>query len=140
MEKLAKVTKPKKTLSSEEEKAENDTGPRPKLRCLIISNFRAIGRNPIAIDLDDIVVLVGPNNAGKSSILKAYQIVMAHGSSEGRLGIQDFPNEKVDPDNLPTIILATEVVDENRLGTRWITVEKETGRKIVRERWVWPSP
>ncbi|MFY0781743.1 hypothetical protein AB1K18_15920 [Peribacillus simplex] len=30
-----------------------------------------MGSNPVEIDLDDIVVLVGPNNAGKSSILRS---------------------------------------------------------------------
>jgi putative ATP-dependent endonuclease of the OLD family len=46
-------------------------GPRPRLVKLIIKNFRCIGASPVTIELDDIVVLVGPNNVGKSSVLKA---------------------------------------------------------------------
>lgn len=45
--------------------------PRPRLKKLIIKNFRGIGQTPVTIELDKIVVLVGPNNAGKSSILRA---------------------------------------------------------------------
>ncbi len=69
---------------------------RPRLHKLIIKNFRAIGQAPIEVELDDIVVLVGPNNAGKSSILRAYEIVMQQGSNEGKLTPDDFPNGVVD--------------------------------------------
>ncbi|BCD33020.1 hypothetical protein BC30102_p628 (plasmid) [Bacillus cereus] len=58
----------------------NTEVPRPRLSKLIIKNFRCIGNNPVEIELDDIVVLVGPNNVGKSSILRAYEVVMSHGS------------------------------------------------------------
>ena len=81
----------------------NDTAPRPRLHKLIISNFRSIGRVPVEIELDDIVVLVGPNNVGKSSILRAYETVMSHGSKEGKLSINDFPNGIVDCNELPSI-------------------------------------
>lgn len=37
-----------------------------KLKRLTVRNFRAIGPTPIVIDLDEIVVLVGPNNAGRA--------------------------------------------------------------------------
>jgi putative ATP-dependent endonuclease of OLD family len=37
---------------------------------------------------------------GKSSILKAYELVMSDGSNMSRLSIEDFPGGKIDPDNL----------------------------------------
>jgi ABC-type multidrug transport system fused ATPase/permease subunit len=43
-----------------------------KVKRLIVKNFRCIGDSPVEIDLDEIVVLVGANNAGKSTILRAY--------------------------------------------------------------------
>jgi len=58
-------------------------GPRPRLAKLTIRNFRCIGPSPVVVDLDDIVVLVGPNNVGKSSVLKAYEVIMSEGSKEG---------------------------------------------------------
>lgn len=40
---------------------DDTNAPHPRLRKLIIKNFRTIGINPVEIDLDDIVVLVGAN-------------------------------------------------------------------------------
>ncbi len=41
-----------------------------RVKKLVIKNFRCIGSNPVEVDLDDIVVLVGPNNVGKSTLLQ----------------------------------------------------------------------
>lgn len=128
---------PKKKPAPEESKTEKEVvlGPRPRLKKLIIKNFRCIGRTPVEIDLDDIVVLVGPNNVGKSAILKAYEVVMNEGSKEGYLEIPDFPNGKVTPDALPEIELHT-IVYDNSPGDEWIASTAE-GEKLVREKWQW---
>ena len=110
-----------------------------KMKRLVIRNFRCIGAQPVEIDLDDIVVLVGPNNAGKSTILRAYEVVMMHGSAEGRLTIDDFPNEQVDPSNLPEIELQTYLFDDFP-AEHWLHTDEETGTKYIRERWRWESP
>lgn len=107
----------------------------PKLRRMIIKNFRCIGNNPVTIDLDDIVVLVGPNNAGKSSILKAYELVMNHGSNNCKLAESDFPNGKINPLELPQIELHTIVNGNTAPATRWVQVEE--GKTLVKERWTW---
>jgi len=111
---------------------------RPRLHKLKIKNFRAIGPNPVTIDLDEIVVLVGPNNAGKSSILRAYQVVMSEGSNNAKLTIDDFPNKVVDPENSPEIELYSVVNSNNSPGQKWI--DDSSGEKIVRERWKWDDP
>ena len=116
----------------------NTEVPRPRLSKLIIKNFRCIGNNPVEIELDDIVVLVGPNNVGKSSILRAYEVVMSHGSKEGKLHIDDFPNSEITEGSFPEIELQT-VVYDNSPGERWIRVDSETGEKYVREQWVWKN-
>ena len=54
---------------------------RGKLRSLSVRNFRCIGNMPVKVNLVDIVALVGLDNSGKSSILRAYEIAM----SEGRI-------------------------------------------------------
>jgi putative ATP-dependent endonuclease of OLD family len=113
-------------------------GPRPRLVKLVVRNFRCIGATPVTIDLDDIVVLVGPNNVGKSSILKAYEVIMSEGSTAGQLEIHDFPSGEIDPDALPEIELHT-VVYDNSPGAEWIE-HTEAGEMLVRERWVWPAP
>lgn len=107
-----------------------------KLKKLIIKNFRCIGNAPVEIDLNDIVVLVGPNNVGKSTILRAYELVMNHGSSEGELAIEDFPNEKIDPQALPEIELQT-YVNDDKPAEHWLHEDAETKQQYVRERWIW---
>lgn len=115
--------------------SENTYIPKPRLKKLKIKNFRSIGKIPIEIDLDEIVVLVGANNAGKSSILRAYEVAMNNGSKEGYLTIDDFPNQKIDDNNLPEIELET-IISENRPGEQWIK-QLENGEMLIRERWIW---
>lgn len=117
--------------------ATGDEIPLGKVRKLSVRNFRAIGPNTVEVDLDTIVVLVGPNNAGKSSILRAYEVAMGEGSAAGKLSEQDFPNGSIDEANLPTIELETEVVGDPP-AKKWI-IEVD-GRKVVRERWQWKGP
>lgn len=128
----------KKKADTEPVSLVTEGGGRPRLHKLIIRNFRSIGPSPVEIELDDIVVLVGPNNAGKSSILRAYEIVMQQGSKEGRLVIEDFPNGVVDPGSTPEIELQT-IVHDKAPGERWIheTADKEL---LIREKWQWDSP
>lgn len=113
---------------------------RPRLHKLTVRNFRGIGIEPVTIELDDIVVLVGPNNAGKSSILRAYEVVMEEGSSAGELTLEDFPNGCVTEGASPTIELETVVFDESAPGERWVRTDPSTGEKFVREKWTWDSP
>ena len=110
-----------------------------KLKKLVIKNFRCIGNTPVEIELNDIVVLVGPNNVGKSTILRAYEVVMNHGSNEGDLAIEDFPNEIIDSQAFPEIELQT-YVNEDKPAQHWLHVDEETKQEYVRERWIWNAP
>lgn len=114
---------------------------RGKLRSLSVRNFRCIGAEPVKVDLDDIVVLVGPNNSGKSSILRAYEIAMNEGSNAGKLKLEDFPNGEVNPDEPVEIELVTEVITGDP-GKHWIgdmagKPIADAGKKYVKEKWVW---
>lgn len=117
---------------------DNETAPRPRLSKLIIKNFRTIGNVPVEIFLDDIVVLVGANNVGKSSILRAYEVAMSTGSKDGYLAIDDFPNNNVDSQNLPEIEVHT-IISENKPGDQWIQT-LANGEMLIRERWTWSNP
>lgn len=110
--------------------------PNARLTKLIVKNFRCIGTLGVEIELDDIVVLVGPNNVGKSSLLRAYEIAMSDGSNASKLSIDDFPNKNFDENNLPQIELHTIVYDE-RVGEKWI--EKVDGGWLVKEKWTWKA-
>lgn len=127
---MAKTPKPIEDLSY------MDTMLRPHLKKLVVKNFRCIGQKPVEIELDEIVVLVGPNNAGKSSILKAYEVVMSDGSKKGELNIEDFPNNEINLDHLPEIELHTVVYDE-KVGAKWLT--KVDDGFLVKEKWLWTA-
>jgi putative ATP-dependent endonuclease of OLD family len=113
---------------------------RPRLHKLRVSNFRCIGPKAVEIELDDIVVLVGPNNAGKTSILRAYEVVMEHGTNEGKLTIDDFPNNTIAEGTLPTIELETVVFDTTAPGPKWVRTDPVTQEMFVREKWTWAGP
>lgn len=53
-----------------------------KLRSVEIENFRSIIEKPLKITFDDLTVIVGPNNCGKSNILRALQLFFT-GTIEG---------------------------------------------------------
>jgi putative ATP-dependent endonuclease of OLD family len=106
-----------------------------ELERLRVKNFRCIGKNVIDLELDEIVVLVGANNAGKSSILRAYEIIM---SGENKLTIDDFPNKQVDKENLPEVELHT-ILSDDLPGIEWC--EKIDNDHVrVKEKWIWQSP
>jgi putative ATP-dependent endonuclease of OLD family len=115
--------------------SENPEVQKPRLKKLQIKNFRCIGSTPVNIDLNEIVILVGANNVGKSSILKAYEVAMSQGSAKAKLKLDDFPNNKIDPDNLTEIELHT-IVYDNSPGEQWITT-LQNGERFVKERWTW---
>jgi len=117
---------------------DDESKPRPRLAKLIIRNFRAIGSKPVEIDLDEVVVLVGANNTGKSAVLKAYEYAMSTGSAAGKMKLEDFPNSIVDSKRLPEIEVHT-VISENKPGEKWIE-HLENGEMLIREKWIWESP
>ena len=124
--------------------AEDAVAPRARMHKLTIRNFRAIGQRPVEIELDDIVVLVGANNTGKSSILRAYQLVMESGK-EGEMVLDDFPGATIPdgglpPEAVPTIELETVLYEDSKPpAEKWIDV-KPNGERHVRERWTWRAP
>lgn len=135
---MAKKESSSKTVQVVSLLPENVDNPRPRLCKMIIKNFRTIGSNPVEIDLDDIVVLVGANNCGKSSILRAYEVAMNTGSTAGKLLIDDFPNNIVNTEAYPEIEVHT-IISENKPGDRWIK-PLPNGEMLIREKWTWTSP
>ena len=62
---------------------------------------------------------------------------MSQGSNKADLSIEDFPNNRIDEENLPQIELHTTIYD-NTPGDRWIQ-NLEHGEMLVKERWIWYS-
>ncbi|MEW8348170.1 MAG: AAA family ATPase [Candidatus Thiodiazotropha taylori] len=66
-----------------------------KLDSVEIENFRSIIGDSLKVDLDDLVVIVGPNNCGKSNILRALQLFFT-GTVEGNPYTPDADYPKSD--------------------------------------------
>lgn len=108
----------------------------PKIKKLIIKNFGCIGNDPISVNIDKIVILVGANNAGKSTILRAYEAV----TDNLKLDLSDFHNNQVNSNYLPTIELHSIITNENKPGDEWCLAIENTDHFLVREKWTWDSP
>ncbi len=55
-----------------------------RLTAIGIRNFRSIGAHPVLVDLERKVnVLIGPNNSGKSNVIRALSWLREHGVADG---------------------------------------------------------
>lgn len=104
----------------------------PSIKKLVIKNFGCIGNQSVELDIDNIVVLVGPNNAGKSTILRAYEAV----TDCLKLDQDDFHNKQVSVDNYPEIEVHSIATEENKPGNEWC-LDQGNGTYLVREQWRW---
>lgn len=107
----------------------------PKINKLIIKNFGCIGDNEVSVDINKIVVIVGANNAGKSTILRAFEVV----TDSLRLDLDDFHGKVVIADKTPIIEVHSIVVEENKPGDEWCEKISDTSW-LVKEKWCWVSP
>ncbi len=99
---------------------------------MAIQNFRGI-RNRVEIDLDDIVILVGSNNSGKSTILRAYELAV----NNEKVMLDDFPDQSIDADALPTVELHTVVNTETAPSLKEWCRDLGNNEYLVREKWTW---
>ncbi|WP_434624497.1 ATP-dependent nuclease [Azospirillum sp. B2RO_4] len=98
-----------------------------------IKNLGCIGSDGLEIALDNVVCIVGRNNVGKSTILRAYELAQ----TSGKLKEDDF--SKFSPNELPEIVLDVYIPDGiGNIGEKWKFMHK--GLKIIRNRWIWKSP
>jgi putative ATP-dependent endonuclease of OLD family len=104
----------------------------PRITNLKIKNFGCIGATGVSVDIDRIVVLIGPNNAGKSTILRAFEVV----TDSLKLEQDDFFNRQIIPGNGPEIELTSIAGVNNKPGDEWC-LQIADGMFTVREKWTW---
>ncbi len=107
---------------------------RSKLLRLSVRNIGCIGDEGIEIDLDDIVCLVGKNNAGKSTILKAYEL------AQGSLKF-DYARDRCSwaPNDAPSAVVLDIHIPTGvaNIAEEWKIVD--AANLILRSRWEWSS-
>ncbi|MDO9053659.1 MAG: AAA family ATPase [Gallionella sp.] len=108
---------------------------RSKLVRMTIRNIGCIGNEGLEIELDNIVCLVGKNNSGKSTILRAYEL--AKGSIPFLPSRDRYQHAKEDQPS--EIFLEVHIPDGiGNVDAKWKT--ELDGLLIVKSRWQWIAP
>lgn len=108
-----------------------------RLAGLIIKNYKCIGAVERRIRIDSIVVLIGQNNAGKSTVLDAYEAFASGGKerTESEFNAQD-PAKPIEITGIFTDLTAE---DEETVGKKWTHDDADYGR-CIKVRWLWARP
>lgn len=104
---------------------------RSKLLNITIANLGCIGNEKLTVSLDNILCLVGDNNSGKSTILRAYELAV---------GAQTYSYEKdyckrSQGENTYVEISVHIPEGTNNIAEKW--KEKQGEYLVVKSRWVW---
>jgi putative ATP-dependent endonuclease of the OLD family len=106
-----------------------------KLAEIIIENYRGISE-AVRIKIDDIIVLIGNNNVGKTTILSAYEAFATAGC---KLNIKDFYQEDIR--NIPVITGIFEGVGNGEIADRWIHRDETLGyENCIKVQYRWATP
>lgn len=105
---------------------------RSKLLNIFVKNIGCIGSEGVQVKLDDILCLVGPNNSGKTTILRAYELAFNPNSF-------NIGNDRC---NWATVEQPSEVILDvhipegmGNVDEKWKIIEGES--RIVRSSWIW---
>lgn len=108
-----------------------------RLAGLLIKNFKRIGDHECAIRIDEIVVLIGQNNAGKSTVLDAYEAFASTGKA---LDDSHFNNgDTTKPIEITGVFDQLTPDDEATIGKNWTFADTDFGN-CVKVRWTWRKP
>jgi putative ATP-dependent endonuclease of the OLD family len=105
---------------------------RSKLLKITVKNVGCIGSESISVKLDDVLCLVGPNNSGKTTILRAYELAVSPGTFTAHDRCNWAPAGEPSEIQLDVHIPA----GMGNVDEKWKIVDGE--KRIVRSRWSWP--
>lgn len=108
---------------------------RSKLLRLFVRNIGCIGNDGLSIELDDIVCLVGVNNSGKSTILRAYEL------AKGTVAF-DAPRDrcKFAPEGEPSEVQLEVHIPDGIANVHEKWKAKRDDKLVVKSRWQWDQP
>lgn len=105
-----------------------------KLIELQIKNFGCIDENGITIKIDDIVVLIGSNNVGKTTSIRAYEMFANSGTI---LKIDDFyQNNENNPVEIAGVFGEITNEDKQQIGEKWIYKNNDK-QDVIKYKWRW---
>ncbi|MES2951414.1 MAG: AAA family ATPase [Pseudomonadota bacterium] len=108
-----------------------------RLAGLLIKNYKRIGDHECGIRIDEIVVLIGQNNAGKSTVLDAYETFASTGKA---LDESHFNNSDISkPVEITGVFDQLTPEDEETIGKKWTLSDADFG-DCVKVRWIWKTP
>ena len=108
-----------------------------RLAGLLIKNYKRIGHHECGIRIDEIVVLIGQNNGGKSTVLDAYETFASSGKA---LDESHFNNGDVSkPVEIIGVFNQLTPDDEGVIGKKWTVTDVDFGN-CVKVRWLWTNP
>jgi putative ATP-dependent endonuclease of OLD family len=95
---------------------------------LQIKNFGCFDEKGITIKIDNIVVLIGPNNVGKTTVFKAYEAFRNSGSP---LKIDEFyQNNEKNPIEISGGFRKINEEDKAQIGEKWL-YQNEDGDTVI---------
>lgn len=107
---------------------------RMKLCELQIKNFCCIDNIGIRIKIDNIIVLIGPNNVGKTTVLKAYELFGKSGEAQS---IESFyQRDEANVIEIAGVFSEISEEDKTQIGEKWIYHDDEYG-DVIKYRWIW---
>jgi len=88
---------------------------------LYIKNYRCFGENPTIVEFSKsgLTALIGPNNVGKSTVLRILDILLGDKWPSGRFSEEDFHNNKLNKD----IILACTFSNKIEIDTKGTKIQ-----------------
>ncbi|ACL22454.1 ATP-dependent endonuclease of the OLD family-like protein [Desulfitobacterium hafniense DCB-2] len=101
---------------------------------LLIKNFYCIDSVGIRVKIDNIIVLIGPNNVGKTTVLKAYELFTKSGEPQP---IESFyQNKEENAIEITGIFSDISDEDKKQIGEKWLYTDSEYG-DVIKYKWRW---
>lgn len=97
-----------------------------------VKNIGCIGNDGLTIELDEIVCLVGANNAGKTTVLRAYELAV----KQAELKPEDF-NRNSNGNSASVELWVHIPKAAANVDEKW--KEESDGLLLVRSKWEWPT-